>query len=92
MLHMGARVGRGGAVVEKFADADVARDLHLLDVLVDELLDDKRLFDIYERDVRRALVGRVDDDRADAVDALEQAHARGDIRYAVWTNRRSSDR
>ena len=56
MLHMGARVGRGGAVIKKFADADIARDLHLLDVLVDELLDDKRLFDIYERNVRRALV------------------------------------
>ena len=91
MLHMGARVGCGGTVVEKFADADVARDLHLLDVLVNELLDDKRLFDVHERNVGRALVGRVDDDRADTEDTLEQAYARRDIRH-VWTNRRSSDR
>ena len=59
MIHMGARVGCGGTVVEKFADADVARDLHLLDVLVNELLDDKRLFDVHERNVMASEVTRM---------------------------------
>lgn len=48
---MGAGIGRCGTVIEKFAYPDVARDLHYLDVLVNQLLDDKRLFDIDQIDM-----------------------------------------
>ena len=83
MLCVGTRIGRCGTVIEKFASPDVARDLHCLDVLVNQLLDDQRLFDIDQIDMGRALVRGMDDDRADAEDALEQPHAHGNIRHAV---------
>ena len=44
-----------GAVVQKLTDADTARVLHRLHMLVDQLLDDKRLADVFQLQVRRAL-------------------------------------
>ena len=83
MLFMGAGIGRCGTVIEKFAYPDVARDLHYLDVLVNQLLDDQRLFDIDQIDMGRALVRGMDDDRAHAEDALAKRDMDADVAHTV---------
>ena len=51
--------------------------------VMDQLLDDERIFHVLQLEMRCALVRGMDDDRADAEDALEQPHAHGNIRHAV---------
>ena len=86
MLHLGRRstgVVAFGSVVEEFADTDAALGLHALHVLVDQLLDDERIFHVFQLEMRRTLIRGMDDDRAHAEDALAKRDMDADVAHTV---------